>query len=227
MDVILFGATGMVGQGVLRECLRDPEVEAVLAVGRGALTPELTWPGLGKSGKLRQLVLPDLANYASARPELVGYDACLFCLGVSSAGMTEDAYRRVTFGYTLAAAETLVELNPAMTFLYISGAGTDSTAKGRTMWARVKGETENALLALPFQAAYMFRPGFIQPLHGIRSKTRSYRILYGILAPLSPLLLRLFPKAMTTTERLAKAMLRVAKQGYPRRILEAGDICSL
>jgi uncharacterized protein YbjT (DUF2867 family) len=217
----------MVGQGVLRECLLDPEVEAVLAVGRSALTPELSWPGLAGSGKLRQLVLPDLANYTSARQELAGYDACLFCLGVSSAGMTEDAYRRVTFGYTLAAARTLVALNPAMTFLYISGAGTDSTAKGRTMWARVKGETENALLALPCRAAYMFRPGFIQPLHGIRSKTRSYRILYGILAPLSPLLRKLFPKATTTTAQLGRAMLRVAKQGYPKPILDTGDICSL
>jgi len=226
MRLILFGATGMVGQGVLRECFLDPEVTDVLAVGRSALTPDLTWSDLDSSSKLRQLILPDLANYSGAEQELTGYDACLFCLGVSSAGMTEEAYRQVTFGYTLAAAQTLVRLNPAMTFLYISGAGTDSTARGRVMWARVKGETENALLALPFKAAYMFRPGFIQPMHGIKSKTKSYRILYSILAPISPLLLKLFPNSMTTTEQLGRAMLRVAKQGYPKHILEAKDICS-
>jgi len=227
MKIIVFGATGMVGQGALRECLLDREVEAVMAVGRSALTQELSWNSLGHATKLRQLVLPDLANYADAQRELSGYDACLFCLGVSSARMTEEDYRRITYGYTLAAAETLARLNPGMTFIYVSGAGTDSTAKGRTMWARVKGETENALLRLPFKAAYMFRPGFIQPLHGIRSKTRAYRILYAMLAPLSPLLIKLFPKEMTTTEQLGKAMLQVARHGYPKRILEAKDICGL
>src|SRR5579864_1453935 len=176
MKVILFGATGMVGQGVLRECLRDPRVEAVLAVGRSAT---------GQSHpKLSELVQQDLFAYSANEARLKGYDACFFCLGVSSAGMSEADYRHITYDLTLAAAETLVRLNPAMTFIYVSGAGTDSSERGSSMWARVKGATENALLRLPFKAAYMFRPGVIRPLHGIRSKTPLYRAFYMAAAPL-------------------------------------------
>ena len=195
----------------------DPEVESILSIGRGTL-PET-------SPKLRQLQLP--SDFATVEPQLTGYDACLFVLGVSSAGMSEADYSRITYDLTLAAATTLARLNPGMTFAYISGAGTDSTEKGNTMWARVKGRTENALLRLPFKAAYMFRPGFIQPLHGIRSKTSLYQTLYSITGPITPFLRKLFPKSITTTEQLGQAMLQVAKHGYPKPILEMKDITSL
>jgi uncharacterized protein YbjT (DUF2867 family) len=215
MKVILFGASGMVGQGALRECLADPEVERVLAVGRSEL---------GQAHqKIREIVHKNLFDFIDIEIELQGYDACFFCLGVSSAGMNEPDYRRVTYNLTLAAARLLANLNPNMTFIYVSGMGTDSTGRGRSMWARVKGQTENALLALPFKA-YMFRPGFIQPLHGIRSKTLSYRILYAIVGPIYPILRALFPKYVTTTEEMGKAMLQVVKNGGANRVLESQDI---
>jgi uncharacterized protein YbjT (DUF2867 family) len=216
MNVLLFGATGMVGQGVLRECLLDAEVQRVVTIGR---TPAGT-----QNAKLRQIVHPDLWHYAEIESELSGLDACFFCLGVSSAGMKEEEYARITYGITVAAAETLSRLNPRMTFIYVSGAGTDSTEKGRSMWARVKGKTENALLRLPFAGAYMFRPGMIQPLHGIKPKTTWYRILYDVLGPLLPLLRRGFPNQVLTTEEIGRAMLTVAQSGYPRPILETRDI---
>ncbi|QRK10447.1 NAD(P)H-binding protein [Archangium violaceum] len=219
MKVLLFGATGMVGQGVLRECLLDPEVERVLVVGRGETGQ--------RHEKLTELLHRDFTDFSTVEAELSGHDACFFCLGVSSAGMKEQDYRRVTYDYTLAAARTLVRLNPGMTFIYVSGVGTDSTGKGRVMWARVKGETENALFQLPFKAAYMFRPGFIQPMHGETSKTRLYRVLYWVMGPLSPVLKTLFPGVITTTERVGRAMLRVAKQGAPQRLLENQDINAL
>jgi uncharacterized protein YbjT (DUF2867 family) len=163
MNVILFGATGMVGQGVLRECLLDSDVQQILSIVRT--------PSGQQHPKLRELVHTNFFDYSAMEPQLTGCGACFFCLGVSSAGMDEAKYTQLTYDLTLAAASTLARLNPSMTFLYVSGAGTDSTERGRTMWARVKGKTENALLKLPFRAAYMFRPGIIQPLHGIRSKT--------------------------------------------------------
>src|SRR5580692_1814192 len=196
MNVILFGASGMVGQGVLRECLLDPDVEKILSIGRSRT-------GL-QHPKLREIVHQDIANLAPIEDQLRGYDACFFTLGVSSAGMKEADYRRVTYDLTLGAARTLAALNPEMTFIYVSGLGTDSN--GRSMWARVKGETENALLQLPFKAAYMFRPGFIQPLHGVKSKTPLYRIPYAILGPFNSLFLK-FPKYATTTEVLGRAMI--------------------
>ena len=216
MNVILFGATGMVGQGVLRECLLDRDIQQVLTVGRSATGQQ--------HPKLRELTVPDLMDLTAVEPQLSGYDACFFCTGVSSAGMTEEKYTHLTYDLTLSVAQTLARLNPTMTFLYISGAGTDSTEKGRIMWARVKGRTENALLSLPFKSAYMFRPGFIQPLHGIRSKTRLYQFLYDILAPIQPLLKGRLPKYITTTEQLGRAMITVAKNGYPKPILESLDI---
>ena len=166
-------------------------------------------------------------DLTTIEPQFNGYDACFFCTGVSSAGMTEEKYTLLTYDLTLSVAQTLARLNPTMTFLYISGAGTDSTEKGRSMWARVKGRTENALLRLPFKSAYMFRPGFIQPLHGIRSKTRLYQLLYDILAPIQPLLNGRLPKYITTTEQLGRAMITVAKNGYPKSILESLDINAL
>ncbi len=216
MKVILFGASGMIGQGVLQECLADPRVERVLAIVRQPL---------GRSHeKLRELVHDDFLDFSRIEGELSGCDACLFCLGVSSAGMSEADYRRITYGCTLAAAETLARVNPAMTFQYISGQGTDDTERGRIMWARVKGETENALLRLPFRSVHLFRPGFIQPLHCIRSRTRLYRAVYALARPLVPLLKRLAPDAVTTTEQLGRAMLRVAAEGYGRPRLEMRDI---
>jgi uncharacterized protein YbjT (DUF2867 family) len=141
--------------------------------------------------------------------------------------MKEADYRRVTYEFTLAAARTLARLNPEMTFVYISGAGTDSTERGRSMWARVKGETENALLKLPFRAAYMFRPGTIAPLHGIKSKTRAYRVFYAIAGPVLPWGYRRWPKYVTTTEQLGRAMLVAAKRGAAKRVLETKDINNL
>jgi uncharacterized protein YbjT (DUF2867 family) len=217
MNVILFGASGMVGQGVLRECLLDPDVEKILSIGRSRT-------GL-QHAKLREIVHQDIANLAPIEDQLRGYDACFFTLGVSSAGMKEADYRRITYDLTLGAARTLAALNPEMTFIYVSGMGTDSA--GRSMWARVKGETENALLRLPFKAAYMFRPGFIQPLHGIKSKTALYRIPYAILGPFNSLFLKFFPKYATTTEVLGRAMIKAARQGAPKKVLESQDINAL
>jgi uncharacterized protein YbjT (DUF2867 family) len=216
MRVILFGATGMVGQGALREALVDPGVAHVLTVGRS--------PTGQTHEKLRERVLADLTDYSSVADELVGYDACFFCLGVSSAGMSEADYRRVTVDIAVAAGRALVEANPGMTFIFVSGTGTDETGKSRSMWARVKGEAENAIFALPFKATYAFRPAFIRPMHGITSRTRSYRILYAILRPLVPVVMALFPRQMTTTEKIGRAMLAVARHGAPKRILDTPDI---
>jgi uncharacterized protein YbjT (DUF2867 family) len=209
----------MVGQGVLRECLLDPSVECILVVGRGPIGQE--------HAKLREIVRKDVADLGSVEDHLVGYDACFFCVGVSSAGMTEANYRRVTYDLTLASARVLARLNPEMTFIYVSGAGTDSSGRGRIMWARVKGETENALLRLPFKAAYMFRPGVIEPLHGITSKTKLYRILYTVAGPLLTFTRMLVPGWVTTTENVGRAMIRVAKHGAPMTLLENREINNL
>ncbi|HEY3770634.1 MAG TPA: NAD-dependent epimerase/dehydratase family protein [Candidatus Angelobacter sp.] len=219
MKVILFGATGMVGQGVLRECLLAPDVESVLTIGRSVTGQQ--------HAKLQEIAQKDLANLSPIEGQLSGYDACFFCLGVSSVGMKEEDYRRITYDLTLAVAQTLVRLNPSMTFIYVSGTGTDSTEQGRSMWARVKGKTENDLLKMPFKAAYMFRPGYIQPLHGIRTKTAWYGAIYAVIKPFYPVLKLLFPKFVTTTECIGRAMLTVARQGAPKRWLENADINSL
>jgi hypothetical protein len=216
MRVILTGATGMVGQGVLRECLLDPGVAEVLSIARSSVHQQ--------NPKLRELIVPDIANLAGNEPQFTGYDACFFCAGVSSVGMSEEKYTHLTYDLTLSFARTIAPLNPQMTFIYVSGASTDSTEKGRSMWARVKGRTENALLRLPFKAAYMFRPGFIQPLHGIRSKTPLYQFIYDITAPLTRLLLNKLPKYLTTTEQIGRAMLAVVRNGYSKTILDPEDI---
>jgi uncharacterized protein YbjT (DUF2867 family) len=216
MNVLLFGATGMIGQGVLREALLDPDVERVVAVGRSATDQQ--------QPKLRDLVVRDVADLTSVESELAGFDACFFCLGVSSAGMSEERYTRVTFDLTLAVAATLARLNPQMTFVYVSGMGTDSTERGRVMWARVKGRTENALLRQPFKAAYMVRPGVIIPLHGIRSKTMWYRLLYAATRPLYPVVKAVAPNTVTTTEQMGRAMLALVRRGYATPILETKDI---
>jgi uncharacterized protein YbjT (DUF2867 family) len=216
MKVLIFGATGMVGQGALRECLLDPDTKMVMTIGRSST---------GKHhAKLHEIVRPDMFHYSDIEQNLGGFDACFFCLGVSSAGMPEQQYENLTYTLTLRAAGTLSRVNPEMTFVYVSGAGTDSSEKGRTMWARVKGRTENALLRLPFKAAYMFRPGVIQPVHGARSRTTAYRVAYAFTKPLLPLLRRLFPRYILTTEEIGRAMIHVAKQGAPKQILESWDI---
>jgi uncharacterized protein YbjT (DUF2867 family) len=216
INVLLFGASGMVGAAVLRECLADPQVARVVTVGRTASALH--------SAKLEEIIHADLSSYGSIETSLSDFDACFFCLGVSSVGMGEEEYSRVTYGYTLAAANALVRLNPCMTFVYVSGAGTDSSAAGRIMWARVKGRTENALLALPFAAAYMLRPGIIQPLHGIKSKTRSYRVFYLLSGFLLPVWRALFPNHVLSTTQVGAAMLNLAKHGYAKRILETPDL---
>jgi uncharacterized protein YbjT (DUF2867 family) len=219
VKVILFGATGMVGQGVLRECLLDSGVEQVLAIGRSATGQQ--------HAKLQEVVQSDLFDLSSIEGRLAGFDACFFCLGVSAAGMSEQDYRRITYELTMSVAKTMAKLNPEMTFIYVSGAGTDSAERSRMMWARVKGKTENDLLKMPFQAAYMFRPGYIQPLHGIRTKTKWYGALYAVMGPLYPMWKRLLPNYVTTTECVGRAMLNVARHGAPKRFLENQDINGL
>ena len=216
MNVILFGATGMVGQGVLRECLLDPDVERVLSVVRSSTGR--------REPKLRELVHNDFFDFSAIEKELSGYDACFFCLGVSSSGMKEADYRRVTHDITLAAARVLARLNPEMTFIYVSGTGTDSSERGRSMWARVKGKTENDLLGLRFKAAYMFRPGVIVPLHGVKSKTTFVRVFYAVLKPALPIFYACFPKYVTTSEQIGRAMITVARDGATKSILETADI---
>ena len=219
MKVILFGATGMVGQGVLRECLLDAGVERVLVVGRS--------PTGQKHAKLREVLHKDFTDFSAIESDLTGYDACFFCLGVSSVGMDAERYRHLTYDVTMAAANTLVRLNPGMVFTYVTGRSTDSTEQGPVRWARVKGKTENDLLKLPFRAAYMFRPNGIQPLHGVRSKTGWINAVYAVTAPLLSWMVRATPNHMTTSEQLGRAMIKVARDGYPKPILESADINSI
>ena len=216
MKVILFGATGMVGQGVLRECLVDAGVERVLVVGRS--------PTGVQHAKLHEVLHDNFTDFSKIESQLRGYDACFFCLGVSSVGMEAERYRHLTYDVTMAAANTLVRLNPGMVFTYVTGRSTDSTEQGPVRWARVKGKTENDLLKLPFKAAYMFRPAGIQPLHGVRSKTAWVQAIYVVAAPLLSYLARTAPKYMTTSEQLGRAMIKVARDGYPKPVLESEDI---
>lgn len=214
MRVIIFGITGMVGQSALRECLLDDEVQEILAIGRKSTNQQ--------HKKLKEIELENVADLSSIEHEITGFDACFFCLGVSSAGMKEEEYRKITYDITLSVAETLARLNPQMTFIYVSGSGTDSSEKGRSMWARVKGQTENTLLRLPYRAAYMFRPGAILPLHGVKSKTKWYQMLYDVIKPFYPLLMKL--GSVITSEQLGKAMIEVARNGYSRSIVESHEL---
>jgi len=214
MKVILFGATGMVGQGVLRECLRDDGVEGVLAIGRSSTGR--THP------KLRELIRKDLFDFSAAGGHLEGYDACFFCLGVSAAGMSEADYTRMTFDLALGWGKALAGINPAMTFVYVSGAGTG----GKAMWAQVKGRTEDALLAL-FPSAYMVRLGALRAMNGEVSKTRWTRIAYAVFRPLLPLMWAIAPGTVISTEELGRAMIRAVRQGAPKRVLESRDLRAL
>jgi len=219
MKIVLFGASGMVGQGVLRECLLDRDVSEVLSIARR--------PSDRRHEKLREVMHADFSNFSALQAQLTDVNACFFCLGVSSAGMSEAEYRRVTHDFTLRAAEVLARQSPKLTFVFVSGAGTDSSEQGSSMWARVKGQTENALLRLPLGAVYLFRPALIQPLHGITSRTGVYRFFYALLGPLVPAFGAVFPKLFTTTERIGQAMLQAAKRGAPKPILDSADINAL
>jgi uncharacterized protein YbjT (DUF2867 family) len=219
MNVLILGATGMVGQGVMRECLLDEGVARIVTLGRHATG--------NAHPKVREIVHADLLHLQPIEHELTGLDACFYCLGATAAGKSEREYARINHDMTLAVAETLARIDPDMTFEYVSGKGTDSTERGRTMWARVKGKTENALLRLPFKAAYMLRPGIILPMHGIRSKTTLYRVAYTLMTPLYPALRAFFPWSITTTEHLGRVMLRLARSGYSKSVLESADIVML
>ncbi|WP_410511212.1 epimerase [Paenibacillus sp. BR2-3] len=214
MKVIIFGATGMVGQSALRECFLDDKVQEVVTIGRKA--------PMQQHAKLRSIELENVADLRPIEQQITGFDACLFCLGVSSQGMKEEEYRRITYDITLSVAETLVRLNPQMTFIYVSGSGTDSSERGRSMWARVKGKTENDLLRLSFKAVYMFRPGLILPLHGVKSKTKLYQFLYDVQRPFYTLLSK--SNSVITSEQLGKAMIQVVHTGYPSPIIESTEI---
>ncbi|UEH09885.1 NAD(P)H-binding protein [Pseudomonas sp. HN8-3] len=216
MRVLLFGATGMVGQGVLRECLLAADVQEVVAVGRTPLTQQ--------HSKLHQVLHSDMLDFQPLENLLQGFDACFFCLGVSSAGMNEARYTHLTYDLTLVAASTLARLNPQMTFIYVSGAGTDSSETGQLMWARVKGKTENALLRLPFKAVYLFRPGIIQPLHGVRSNTPVYQAFYSVLGPVLSFVRRVKPAWVVSTETVGRAMLQAASLGAPQPVVEQAQI---
>lgn len=216
MKLVIFGASGMVGQGVLRECLQAPDVEAVLAVGRTTLAQQ--------HPKLQQLVLPDLFDYGAVQEQLAGYDACFFCLGVSTSETDEAGFIRINHDLPLAAGQVLAQRNPHMAFVYISGRGTDTTEQGSVMWARVKGRTENALQRLGFRAVYLFRPGFIVPMHGEKSKTHLLRLLYGGLGWLLTPLRTLMPASILDTERMGLAMLEVVRQGHRTAIIESPEI---
>ena len=221
MNAVIFGATGMVGKGVLLECLDDARVEHVLLVSRHPID-DVSHP------KIREIVHADFTAFETLTPAFADIDACFYCLGVTAIGLSEGQYHHLTYDITLAAATALASASAGrLTFCYVSGEGTDSTEHGGTMWARVKGKTENALLRLPFKAAFMFRPGYIQPLRGIRSKTRWYQALYDVIGPFYPIVRRLFPKYVTTTTNIGRAMIHVAVSGWSRQILSSGDINQL
>ncbi|MDH3267948.1 MAG: NAD-dependent epimerase/dehydratase family protein [Ignavibacteria bacterium] len=215
IKAIITGTTGMVGEGVLHECLQHPDVESVLVINRKSC-------GV-KHQKLKEIIHKDFFDMSSIENQLAGYNACYFCAGVSSVGKKEDEYKRITYDLTMNFANTLVKLNSDMTFCYVSGVGTDSTEKGRSMWARVKGKTENDLLKLPFKAAYMFRPGYIQPVIGLKN---AYKI-YKIFTPIYPVLKRLFPKYVVALEEIGLAMINVTLFGSNNKILECKNIVQL
>jgi uncharacterized protein YbjT (DUF2867 family) len=216
LNIIITGSTGMIGKGVLLECLESDDIESILIINRRSL--DFTHP------KIKEIVHKDFLDLSSIEKKLKGYQACFFCLGVSAVGMSEAEYSRITFGITLKFAETVLKMNPEITFNYISGQGTDSSENGKMMWARVKGKTENALLALPFERAYMFRPGLIQPMKGIRSSSKMYNLMYVIFKPFYPLLKAVSPNYVTSTVQVGKAMVRSVTEGPEKNILNIRDI---
>ena len=217
MNVVLFGATGMIGSGVLIECLEDPAVTRVLSLTRRTSARD--------DDKLEEIVHEDFTDFSSLAEAFSGVDACFFCLGVSAAGMSEARYREITFDMTAAAAAAIHGASPEARFVYISGAGADSSGTGRIMWARVKGQIENHLIETG-RPVYILRPALIQPLKGVTSSTAWYRVFYKVTAPLFPLLRR-FPKHVTTTPQIGRAMIRLARDGFPTPVLENGQINQL
>ena len=219
MNVIITGATGMVGKGILLECLDHSSIENVLVIGRNSL--EMQHP------KLKELLHNDFSNFSEVRAQLSGYDACFYAMGISSAGMKEQEYRRITYDFTIALAQTLIKINPAMTFNYVSGKGTDSTEKGRIMWARVKGKTENDLLHMGFKQSFMFRPNAILPLRGIKSKTKLYQFMYDYFMWLVKIVKKVSPNSVVTTTQIGEAMINSVQKGYNKKVLEPKDIIIL
>lgn len=215
IKTIIFGATGMVGEGVLHQSLLNPEVESVLVIGRKSCNT--------KHQKLKEIVHNDFYNYSSIENQLIGFNACFFCLGVSSVGMKEKDYSRISYDLTMQAASALSKLNSDMTFCYVSGTGTDSSEKGRIMWARVKGKTENHLMKLPFKAVYLFRPGFIKPIKGLKNAYSISKVI-GLLYPILKIFLLNY---ICTLEDLGNAMIEVSATGYSKNILENKDITKL
>jgi len=219
LRAIFTGATGMAGHATLLECIENAEVEEVLVINRSAL-------GL-KHPKLKEVIHKDFFDLASINKQLSGFNTCYFCIGVSSVGMSEEKYHHFTYDLTVSFAETVAKLNEGLTFCYVSGAGTDSSEAKTTMWARIKGKTENKLLSMPFKSAYMFRPGYIQPMKGVKTRVFIYQIAYKVLSPLYPILKRVFPNGVTSSAQLSRAMISVSKSGFPKKILETSDINSI
>jgi len=216
LKVLITGTTGMVGKGVLLECLENPAVSAIIIINRHSAA--ISHP------KLKEIIHNDFYNLSAIESQLTGIDACFFCLGVSAFRMNEAVYTRITYDLTISVARALLRLNPGMAFCYVSGEGTDSSEKGGLMWARVKGKTENTLLSMPFNKAYMFRPGYIHPMFGVKSRTAWYNAIYVVFKPLYPILKALFPNRITTNQAVGKAMIAVALQKPPLKVLTPKDI---
>lgn len=215
INTIILGATGHIGQGVLIECLEHPAVKTVLIIGRKSCGVE--------HEKITEVLHEDFMDYSSIMEKLSGYNACFFCLGVSSAGMSEEKYKVITHDYAVKAAEALSNQNKDMTFCFISGAGTDEKEKSRMMWARVKGSAENALKEFPFKQLYLMRPAYIQPMKGVKPGMK----MYNIMGPLYPVLKFLFPKMVTNTIEVGLAMINAVLHGYEKQTLENSDIIKL
>jgi hypothetical protein len=212
IKAIILGSTGMVGEGVLHECLKHPDVESILVINRRSCGVE--------HEKLKEIIHQDFHDFSPIEDQLVGYNACYFCMGVSSFGMKETDFRKISYELTMHVANILVKINPEMTFCYVSGAGTDSTERGRSMWARVKGKTENDLMKLPFKTAYMFRPGYIQPTRGMKNTYKMYKIF----SPFYPVLKTLFPKYICTLEEVGLTMIHAVLYGSDVQVLESKNI---
>jgi hypothetical protein len=212
LNIIITGSTGMVGEGILLECLSNKEIESVLIVNRRPLG--MTHPNL------KEIITPYFLNLENIKEELKGYDACFYCAGVSSIGMSEADYKRITYDTTLNFANVVAKLNPNMVFTYVSGAMTDSTEKGKSMWARVKGKTENDLMKLPFKRAYNFRPGFMKAVEGQKNLLKFYKYV----AWMYPIAKRIIPNQVSTLNVVGKAMINCVTQGYEKQILEIKDI---
>ena len=219
MNVLITGSTGMIGKGVLLECIEDPGIERIITLGRSK--PDVDHE------KVEHIVHKDMSDYSEIREKLNNLGAAYLCMGISAAGLKEDKYREITYEYTLNLAKTLLEQNPEMTCIYVSGQGTDSSEKGRAMWARIKGKTENDLLKLGFRQAFMFRPGAIIPLKGIKSRTASYQFIYDYFMWLVKLIKFFAPKSVVNTTQIGLAMLKITRKGYSKSIINPSDIIQL